>query len=173
MALCSTCSSIPFRPLDRLYFSDAKTQLAAGLENVLWLDVNGGELDEDNPLKPGPPPPLMPWVKHRTIQQIYNEPLECVLCRMLYLEPNSKPGKEMSYDSADLREVFFSPSTYEDEHTNDNDIIWMKIRANYIEIFPGNHTKPVEYRKSPKWTAYFSVRNVTGKYDHLKTVDTY
>jgi hypothetical protein len=172
MALCFTCNAIPFRSLDKLYFSDAKTQLAAGLENVLWLDTMGGEFEEDNLLKPGPPHPLIPWVKHRTIQQIYDEPLKCVLCRMLYLEPSSMPGKEMSYDSAGLREVFFSPSSYTDEHTNDNDVIWMRVGINYIEILPGNHTRPVEYRKRPKWTAYFSVRNITGKYDHLKTVDT-
>jgi hypothetical protein len=86
---------------------------------------------------------------------------------MLYLEPNPMPGKDMSYDSADLRKSFFSPSGYTDEHTNDNDIIWMKFDG-CIEIFRGNHTRPVESGIQPKWNAYFSLRNITGKQNHLE-----
>jgi hypothetical protein len=162
MALCSTCNSIPFRSLDRLYRSDAKTKLAAGLENVLWLDTKHRDIQKFRPLGPQSPHLLTPWVKHRMVQQIHDEALECVLCRMLYLEPNSMPGKKMSYDSADLRESFSSPSSYTDEHTNDNDIIWMKFDGS-IEIFPGNHTRPVEYWEQPKCKARFLVRNITGK----------
>jgi hypothetical protein len=46
MSLCSTCTSIPFRALDRLYHSDAKTKLAAVLENVVWLDKSNSKFEE-------------------------------------------------------------------------------------------------------------------------------
>jgi hypothetical protein len=167
MPLCSTCSSFPFRALDKLVDSDAKTKLASGLENVVWRDSNNREFDpeEENAEQPC----LWPWVKHKSVQEIYVDAPNCVLCRILCLEQSTTPGEEECYNSVHLREDFFK-SRSADRHSGENEIIWMMLEKDHIWICHGNHITPdiPDYDDKQKWSAYLSVRTITGQYCHFR-----
>jgi hypothetical protein len=161
MALCSTCKSIPFRAIDRVFESDKKTMLAAGLENVLWVNPSHTQVEN----KYGP---LRAWVKLKTIQKVYEEAPNCVLCRTICLAPITTPGEEVAYDIAHRREGLFTSSSIRGD-LRGNEIIWMKVVKDCIEIRRGNHTRPES--KAPMepaiFAACFSVRTVTGMQYYL------
>jgi hypothetical protein len=82
MPLCSTCNSIPFRALDRIIYADEKTKLASGLKNVVWFSLTGEEFNNDIEPESGYPR-LWPWMKLKTVQQIYEEAPKCDLCQVI------------------------------------------------------------------------------------------
>jgi hypothetical protein len=172
MPLCSTCESIPFRALDRLVGLDVETKLAAGLENVVWLNFSHGELKDEDENNTEPKRSHLiyrPWVRHKTVQQIYEEAPKCVLCRILCLEPSTTSSEEELYDGANLREGFFNLSSTSGVSSG-NEIIWMMFEKDYIKICHGNQTRPDNLypMDTPKLEAYFSVRNITGSCYHSK-----
>jgi hypothetical protein len=167
MALCDTCKSIPFRAIDRLHNSDLETKRTARLENVFWLDLWGEEpgdgydnmTDSERSYSR-----LQPFVKHKTVQQIYDDAQMCLLCRIICLEPGMTPGEEVSYDAAHLRHGFFNSSRMTGDLSG-NDIVWIKVGNSEIDICHGDHTKPHSALsvRGWGWSLRLWVRTVTGE----------
>jgi hypothetical protein len=149
MPLCSACNSIPFREIERLYPSDTETKLAAGLENVVWLNWSGGEFGS-----PGNKPVFVwPCIRHKTLQQFYDESEKCVLCQLICRERRERFRQEGWYDS--------STSIIGD--SSREEIIWMKISRKWIDVNRGTYAAP-----DGSWIVDISVRTITGK-QHYST----
>jgi hypothetical protein len=168
MALCNTCKSIPFRAIDRLHNSDLKTKRAARLENVLWLDHWGEEPGDDYDNMTDSErsySPFRPFVKHKSVQKIYDDAQKCLLCRIICLEPDITPGEEAQYDIAHLRHGFFNSSSMTGDSSG-NEIIWIEFSMNDISIYHGNPAKPyIAYdMRGWRWRLTLWVRTVTGEF---------
>jgi hypothetical protein len=175
MSLCSTCTSIPFRALDRLFHSDAKTKLAAVLENVVWLDKSNSKFEEKSENcavankyhkesadeeQDAEEPELHPWFKHKRAQQISEDASECVLCRFISFELSAMPEERTPYDGEHLEGFYGSSSTSGD--SSKNEVIWIKIRKNFFEICRENLIRSGTLNRTV-W-----LRSIAGKYDHSK-----
>jgi hypothetical protein len=144
MPLCSACNSIPFRDIDRLIHSDTKTKLAAGVENVVWLNSARQEFHSANNKDAF----FWPWMKHKTLRKFYDESPKCVLCHLICHELNTTPGQEVSHNS----------STSAVGDSSGEETIWMAVGKDYIEVRHGTYAEP-DYL----WAVYMSVRSITGK----------